>query len=214
MRRLMILAVMAAMVAAGCGGDEGCRCTPPPPPPPPTPPPQNSPANVIATLQMAYGERKIDLYRKLFAEDFVFVFNTGIPVDPAHPMPDHWDLADELAAASNMFRDEFVSRVELSSYRLGLLERADSLVYGPRTWKVRVDEVHLEVHTYRENGTPLTYVVDRATEVFIFREEPTKPIDGSPSWYIFRWEDQPIEPEKAERTSWGSIKALFRHATR
>ena len=129
-------------------------------------------------------------------------------------MPDRWVLADELAAANNMFRDEFVSRVELSSYRLGLLERADSLVYGPRTWKVRVDEVNLAVHTYRENGTSLTYVVEEATEVFIFREEPTKPIDGSPSWYIFRWEDQPIGPAKADTTSWGYIKVLFSDATR
>ena len=212
MRGLVVLAVMVAMVTAGCGGDEGCRCTPTPPPP--GFPPQDSPANVIATLQMAYGERNIDMYRKLFAEDFVFFFNTGIPVDPAHPMPDRWDLADELASANNMFRDEFVSRVELSSYRLGLLERADSLRYGPRAWRLRVDEVNLEVHTYRENGTPLTYVVKRATEVFFFREESAKSIDGSPSWYIFRWDDQPIEPAKAETTSWGSIKALFRNPTR
>ena len=156
--------------------------------------PQTSPANVLANLQMAYAERKIDEYKKLFTEDFVFVFNPADPVDPNHPNPPQWSLVDELTVTENMFADELVSKIELSSYSLGVAEKVDSLYYGPRAWKVRVDDANLQVYTRKEDGTLLTLLVEGATEVFFFREEPSKPspVDGRPTWYIFRWEDQPI----------------------
>jgi hypothetical protein len=156
--------------------------------------PQTSPANVLANLQTAYAERKIDEYRKLFAEDFIFVFNPADPVDPDHPNPAQWGLAEELSVTENMFADELVSKIELSSYSLGAAERVDSLYYGPRAWKVRVDQANLQVYTRKLDGTLLTLLVEGATEVFFFREEPTKPspVDGRPTWYVIRWEDQPI----------------------
>jgi hypothetical protein len=172
--------------------------------------PQTNPANVLANLQTAYAERKIDQYRKLFAEDFVFVFNPLDPIDPDHPNPPQWGLAEELSVTENMFTDTLVSKIELSSYSLGVPERVDSLYYGPRARKVRVDEVNLQVYARKEDGTLLTLLVEGATEGFFFREEPTKPIDGRPTWYIFRWEDQPIGGRKGETRSWGQVKRLFR----
>ena len=173
--------------------------------------PNSSAANVLTNMQMAYAERNIDRYRSLFSEDFVFVFDPADPIDPNHPTPPHWNLVDELAATGNMFKDEFVSRIELSSYVLGLPERADSLLYGPRTWKVRVSEANLQVYMKKEDGTSLTLLVEGTTEVFFFRREPTAPAwDGKPTWFIFRWEDQPITGGKVQQTSWGQIKAAFR----
>ena len=156
--------------------------------------PQTSPENVIANLQTAYGERKIDEYRKLFTDDFIFVFNPADPVDPNHPSPPQWGLVDELDVTENMFADELVTKIELSSYNFGVPERVDSVEYRPRAWKVRVDHTNLQVYTRKEDGTLLTLLVDGATEMFFFVEDPTKPspVDGRPTWYIFRWEDQPI----------------------
>jgi hypothetical protein len=188
-------------------------CAPNPCPPPASNYlPQTSPANVIANLQTAYAERTIDEYRKLFAEDFIFVFNPVDPVDPDHPNPPQWGLAEELSVTENMFADELVSRIELSSYSLGVPERVDSLYYGPRAWKVRVDQVNLQVSTRKLDGTLLTLLVEGATEAFFFREEPSElsPVDGRPTWYIIRWEDQPIGGMKTETTSWGQVKNLFR----
>ena len=188
-------------------------CSPNPCPPPVSNYlPQTSPANVIANLQVAYGERRIDEYRKLFTDDFVFVFDPADPVDPNHPSPPQWGLADELSSAENMFTDTLVTRIELSSYVLGVPSRVDSVEYRPRAWKVRVDQVNLQVHTRRPDGNLLTLLVDGATEVFFFVEEPSRPspVNGRPTWYIFRWEDQPIGTRKVEMTSWGQVKNLFR----
>ena len=188
-------------------------CSPKPCPPPASNYlPQTSSANVFANLQMAYGERRLDEYRKLFAADFVFVFNPTDPIDPHHPNPPQWGLFDELSSTENMFTDTLVSKIEISSYSLGVPERVDSLYYGPRAWKVRVDDVNLQVYTRKEDGTRLTLLVEGATEVFFFREEPgnPSPVNGRPTWYVFRWEDQPIGGMKTERASWGAVKNLFR----
>jgi hypothetical protein len=182
-----------------------------------TPPPaseylaQSSIVNVVANLQKAYGKESIDEYRKLFTDDFLFVFNPADPVDPNHPSPPQWGLVDELDATQNMFIDSSVFKIELSSYNFGVPERVDSVEYRPRAWKVRVDHTNLQVYTRKEDGTLLTLLVDDATEVFFLVEEPNRlASDGKPTWYIFRWEDQPIGTMKTERTSWGQVKNIFR----
>ncbi len=187
---LMAIALVAVSVLAGCpwspepddgGGDPVSNYLP-----------QTSPANVLANLQTAYSERKIEEYRKLFTEDFTFVFNPLDPEDPENPNPDQWGIADELEATKNMFEDELVTKVELTSYTMQVPEVADSVSYGPDAWKVRVDETNLQVATRLPDGDVLTLVVQGTTEVFYFREDDTKPVGGRPTWYIFRWEDQPI----------------------
>ena len=209
--RLALIAVLTAlfalsMAATGCKNEKKL-----------TPPPvseylaQSSAANVLANLQKAYGNRDIDEYRKLFTEDFVFVFNPADPVDPYHPYPAHWGLVDELSSAENMFTDSLVFKIELSSYVLGVPERADSIEYRPRAWRARIDHANLQVYTHRTDGTLLTLLVDGATEMFFLVEEPTRlASDGKPTWFIFRWEDQPIGTGKVEEGSWGRIKAAFR----
>jgi hypothetical protein len=208
--RLVPMAVLMAflaltVVATGCKNEKKL-----------TPPPaseylaQSSAANVLANLQKAYGNRDIDEYRKLLTEDFVFVFNPTDPVDPNHPHPAGWGLVEELRATEHMFTDTLVTKIELSSYRLGVPERADSIEYRPRAWRARVDHANLQVYTRKRDGTLLTLLVDGATERFFLVEEPTTPAsDGNPTWYIFRWEDQPIGTGKVENKSWGQIKNAY-----
>jgi hypothetical protein len=195
-----------SLVAIGCKDEK--KLTPPPPASEYLA--QSSGTNVLANLQRAYGKESIAEYTKLFSTDFVFVFNPADPIDPSHIHPSSWALADELSSTAHMFTDSSVFRIELSSYSPGLPERADSLL-GPRTWKMRVDQVTLQVLTRKEDGTLLTLLVDEAHEVFFFREDSTKSAsDGKPTWFIFRWEDQPISGGKVESKSWGQIKAAFR----
>jgi hypothetical protein len=103
-----------------------------------------------------------------------------------------------------------VTKIELSSYSLGVPEPVDSLTYGPRAWKVRVDLANLQVATRTPENELLTLVVDGTTEMFFFREDPTRLIGGRPTWYVFRWEDQPVGSVKTESLSWGYLKARFR----
>jgi hypothetical protein len=193
---LPLAGFLAVCFLAGCPWSPGKN--PVIPPPPSHYLPQTSPKNVMTNLQMSYGERNIDEYKKLFAEDFTFLFNPQDPVDPDHPPPPsgQWGLVDELAATENMFKDDLVTKIELTSYSLGDPEPADSLYYGPRAWRVQVDQANLMVATRTESGDLLTLVVEGKTEVFYFREEPSKPIDGRPTWYIFRWEDWVIGTPK------------------
>jgi hypothetical protein len=184
------ICLLAFGFLAGCPWSPGKN--PVIPPQPSNYLPQTSPANVMANLQTAYGDRNIAEYRKLFTDDFTFVFNPLDPSDPDHPNPASWGLVDEMQATENMFKDELVTKIELSSYSLGVPEPVDSLTYGPRAWKVRVDQANLQVATRTPENELLTLVVDGTTEMFFFREEPTKPVGGRPTWYIFRWEDQPI----------------------
>ena len=161
-------------------------------------------------MQGAYGERATGEYRKLFAEDFTFVFS---PADAGgdDPTPTQWGLVDEMESTDNMFRSEQVDKVEFTSYVLGVPARVDSLYYGPRAWKVRVDQAKLQIWTRTEQGDePLIYIVDGTTEVFYFREDPSRLIDGRPTWYVFRWEDQPIGGAKSSGKSWGAVKNLYR----
>jgi hypothetical protein len=176
-------------------------------------PPQTSPANVLHNLYQAYWERNIDEYRKLFAEDYTFVFDPQDPVDANHAPPStgQWGLADELTSTRNMFADTLVRKVEINDWHIGSAEPLDSLQYGPRAWKVQVDAVNLMVATQTEDSDSLTFVVEGRTEVFYFREEPARPVyDGKPTWFIFRWDDWVMGGAKVRQTSWGMIKALYR----
>jgi hypothetical protein len=95
--------------------------------------------------------------------------------------------------------------------------------YPEHPWKIRVDNVQLDVQTRAQDGTVWIYQVNGATHVFYFREAAGEQAsDGRAKWYCTRWEDSPIglarpdgphnnglEPY-VERTTWGRIKGAFR----
>lgn len=204
---MSVLPAILALVMATAGCKDEKKLTPPPPASAYLA--QSSAANVLANLKTAYEQQSLVEYRKLFADDFTFIF---CPYDAEgdDPTPAQWNLADELSSTQHMFLDSLVSRIELTSYVLGVPARADSEYYGPRTWKVRVDQAKLQVWIQTPNGEPLIYLVDGTTELFFFREDVTTPAsDGKPAWLIFRWEDQPAHGGKVPWTTWGRIKASY-----
>jgi hypothetical protein len=172
--------------------------------------PPSSPANVLANLRTAYEDRDIEDYERLFAEDFTFVFSPASIPEPHDPTPAQWGRNEEFTSTENMFRDELVDRVSLE-WVIGVPEHADSVMYGPRAWKVKVDTVNLQVDTRSAAGVRLILQVPGTTEMFYFRQEPSRlASDGRPSWFIFRWEDQPILGLKVDQMSWGDIKYWYR----
>jgi hypothetical protein len=211
--RLVPAAACAALLALGLatsGCKEEKKLTPPPPVSDYLAP--SSAANVLANLKTAYEKKNLAEYRKLFTEDYVFVFNPQDPIDPDHPPPPsgQWGLAGELTSTGNMLTDTHVDQIKFTDWVARAAERADSLLFGPRVWKVRVDHVGLMIPTQTESGDRLTLVLEGKTEVFYFREEPTRlASDGKPSWSIIRWEDWVIGGDKTERASWGLIKLVF-----
>jgi hypothetical protein len=220
---LVALAILIAALAAACGHDRKSTTTP-------VSPcrgywAQSSPNNVLALLRAAYEDRDIDGYTTLLADDFVFVF-PEVDATPTDPTPAYWALADELISTQHMFADERVDSIHLH-LTTGILEPADSVTYGPRAWKMEVRVDSLQVRTRNAAGAPLIYLVPGTLEVFYFRKEPSRlACDGRPSYFIVRWEDQPIRGwdlgrgqallsatnpgAKTETITWGGLKARFR----
>lgn len=171
---------------------------------------QSSPGNVMENLRTAYMERNLDEYKKLFAADFTFVFAPADATDPDNPTPTQWSGAEEFTSTENMFRDDLVEKIELEYGSLGVAE-PDSANWGAGAWKMKIDGVNLAVRTRNEQNEPLTYLVPGTTEVFFFREDKNTPAsDGRPTWFIFRWEDQPIGAHKTETNSWGQVKNHYK----
>lgn len=159
--------------------------------------PQSSMVNVLANLKTAYEDRNIDQYKKLFSDDYTFVFSPADASDQDDPTPAQWGKEEEFTSTENMFRNELVEKITLD-YVAGVPERADTVAYGRGAWKMKVDSANLAVSTRNEAGEALIYQVPGTLEMFFFREEPSKPAaDGRPSWFIFRWEDQPIGAAKS-----------------
>jgi hypothetical protein len=152
---------------------------------------QSSAVNVLANLKTAYEAKNIEEYLKLFSSDFIFVFNPADADNPTNPTPPQWGLAQESTSTTNMFSDDRVDTITLD-FQENPVE-PDSVEHGAGTWKMRVYEAFLQVNTRNENNELLTYQVPGTTQMFYFREVPgVLATDGKPTWYIFRWEDQPI----------------------
>jgi hypothetical protein len=210
----------AVLLLSGPGCKDEKRLTPPPEVSPYLE--QSSAENILKNLRTAYENQVLAEYDKLFSADYIFVFNPGDVGDPGNPTPQQWPRADEMDSARNLFAD---SRVELITldWSPGALETHD-----PYGWRVRVNEVNLNVNTVNENGELWIYQVRGSYQVFFFREENETFPNGKHKWTCTRWEDSPIGAGMAgalgagmgamsdgghprvEETSWGAIKAHFR----
>ena len=174
---------------------------------------QSSAVNVLENLKTAYVKREYAQYEKLFSADFIFVFNPADVDDPINPTPQQWARADEMDATRNLLTHDHVEGISLN-WSPGQLTADDT--YG---WKIRVDDVLLDVQTRNELGEVWILQVKGATHRFYFREESNLTPAGRKKWVCTRWEDSPIglarsggsavRPE-TEETSWGAIKGLYR----
>jgi hypothetical protein len=186
--RVLAFLPLAAVMLMGLSG---CPFSPKstditPPPPPSKYVEQSSAANVLANLQTAYEFKEFLEYDKLFSGDYIFVFNPADAGDPNDPTPQQWQRADEMDATRNMFGNDRVETITLS-WSVGELETHDT--YG---WKVRVDEVNLNVNTRNLENELWIYQVKGDTHVFYFREEDVTLPSGKNKWTCTRWEDSPI----------------------
>jgi hypothetical protein len=191
-RRAWIAAILPLVLGSlvGCPWSPGKN--PVIPPPVSKYLPQSSMVNVLANLKTAYEDRHLEEYKKLFSQDYAFVFSPADYGNPDDPTPQQWGRDEEFTSTENMFHNELVDKITLD-YVAGVPERADTLMYPGRTWKMKVDNANLQVSTRNAEGEQLIYQVPGTTEMFFFREVlTTLASDGRPTWYIFRWEDQPI----------------------
>lgn len=145
--------------------------------------PQDSAANCLTNMQKAYVNRDLDGYKALFASDFTFVLAYGPSTLPS-PMPERWGMADESAAADEMFHGELVDRIDLS---FGQDDAVDSGALYAGTWKVHLRDVKLQVYT-RENGLPLILSVPRGSADIYFKSYPGEQAsNGKPLWRVWLW---------------------------
>lgn len=191
-RALAFLPLAAVMLL----GLSGCPFSPekdklPPAPVPSDYLPQSSAVNVLENLKTSYVKREYLEYENLFAPDYIFVFNPADVDDPINPTPQQWARADEMDSARNLFSNDRVEQITLN-WSPGQLTADDT--YG---WKIRVDDVLLDVQTRNELNEVWILQVKGATHVFYFREESTQASDGKALWNCTRWEDSPIGLFKA-----------------
>jgi outer membrane protein assembly factor BamB len=190
-RALAFLPLAAVMIL----GLSGCPFSPEKDKLPITPPqtdylPQSSALNVLENLKTSYEKREFLEYNNLFSEDYIFVFNPADVEDPFNPTPQQWARADEMDSAENLFANDRVDGISLN-WVIGELAADDT--YPGHPWKIRVDNVQLDVQTRAEDGTVWIYQVNGATHVYYFREGTGEQAsDGKTKWYCTRWEDSPL----------------------
>jgi hypothetical protein len=187
-QRVSAFLPLAAFLLAGlCGCPFSPKNNPIPPPPPITKYlEQSSAENVLANLRTAYEDREYLEYEKLFSRDYIFVFNPEDVGDEDNPTPAQWPREDEMDSARNLFADDRVELITLD-WSPGALETHET--YG---WKVRVDEVNLNVNTRNENGDLWIYQVRGSYQIFYFREEDATLPSGRKKWTCTLWEDSPL----------------------
>ena len=193
-RSFALVAALLVAILAGCGGGKA-KLIPPDQPANPDYLEQSSAVNLLANLRTSYEKREFPEYNNLFSQDYIFVFNPADVEDPFNPTPQQWARADEMDSAENLFANDRVDGITLN-WSIGALAADDT--YPGHPWKIRVDNVQLDIQTRAEDGTVWIYQVNGATHVYFFREAPAeRASDGKTKWYCTRWEDSPIGLFKA-----------------
>jgi hypothetical protein len=200
---LAATAALLMLAASGCKDDK--KITPPPPPSDYLE--QSSAANVLTNLKTACTKRNDAEFEKLFAPDYVFLFNPYDVNDPENPTPAQWNRADELDAAHDLFTNADVDTIQIA-WSLGQAEPTDTI---PNGWRVRADAVNLDVYWRNENHELWIFQVRGSYQDFYLREDPNVILPGGAHrWLLVRWDDGPIGGLKVEQTTWGRIKHVFR----
>jgi len=161
---------------------------------------QGTAALCLSTLRQAYIDRDSTQYRRLFTDDFIFVFSVVDASRPDNPTPPSWLLSDELRSAGRMFRSDKVTRIELSFDPSPDTQSQEV----PGTWLVRFTHVQLLVYTFADDGSPLILKVTDGKATFYFKET-VRASDGKSIWTIARWKDE-VLTDKGTNSSWGQIK--------
>jgi ketosteroid isomerase-like protein len=174
---------------------------------------RSSPRNVIRKLVLAYERMDAEAYLDCLAENFVFFLNPDdVNEDPEHPLPEHWNKAEEETIHWNMFGEDTV--VEGISLVLTPLSEtfdegnpADPL---DDTWTL-LEAVDLRVHV----PPGLMLLATTPSEYVIGVDPDDAGYGGVAFWEITTWldlsgwSDGRSDPA-VEHVSWTGIKALYR----
>ncbi|MEZ4647770.1 MAG: hypothetical protein R3E97_03125 [Candidatus Eisenbacteria bacterium] len=207
---LLPLAILAgASTLAGCDDD---TVQPEPEESPYLDP--TSPANLLDNLIIATELRDAEGYAALFdADQFIFRFD---PIDVGDGYPLSWGYAEELAWSNACFASADVFRLSLE-WNQGPLQDLDEddpdLYTDPAMKKMLVTSIHLEIEI--ENPVDPTdhviFLVQGDRGRFYFEPDPSRLIDGQPTWKIVEWQDIQVEgsPLPTIRSTFGAIKTVF-----
>jgi hypothetical protein len=169
--------------------------------------PRTSPANLLHNLKLAYEKRNLAEYDSLFASDFIFDISAEDQQEPG--MPDFWARDTEILIHTRMFDADLVQTLTVD------FVPADS-VWDPTDSLYTALIMNVTLDFY--GGTPShptdvkEYRVANGQEKFWFRKNGWT-VPGKPDsiWTIVKWEDDQFGGMAVgQRTSWGSVKVLFR----
>jgi hypothetical protein len=191
----------------------------------------SSPERLIASLQLAYGTRDYDLYRRLFAdrEDASFLF--FLP-EPSELGETQWGVSEELRIHRRRFHPEnplpgeepvpaelWVRSIDITLSQLAAFQerrdlyRSPANPYGldPEAWRA-TDALYATDVFWNMAGE--TDFVVRGRANFIVIEDLGKRLCDEGRFLLYIWEDlsSPALEQDAvsEETSWSDMKSLYR----
>lgn len=175
-------------------------------------PHRTSPADVIDQLEAAYIARDLESYMDCLSDSFIFYPTEEDVQDPSNDIPAEWYRSTERTIHENMFGGS--SNVE--SITLTLTN--DEIFWDEQDPSDPLDDIysHTEDVDLRVNIVEgVTYLATEPS-MYLLRVDPDEvgPYDEL-MWEIFEWHElsnwkRGNESERAEDTSWGGIKALYR----
>jgi hypothetical protein len=185
-------------------------------------PPTPTRVSVLNNLEIAYNRRDIDKYIELLDEDFAMFFSSGDVRDGR--TPEQWGRADEVAANTNLFNDEYVdqdpsdgiqprcTKITLDvKWEDGVLwqEIEPASAPGEKWYTATIFynyqfDVEPDLHLINHSGSKAQFTVRNAGT------------DAELHWQLVEMRDLDGEVAASTssrgtaRTTWGQVKALYR----
>ena len=236
-RRIAVFLLAAALALSTACGTEPDRT---PQPPPAQLPLNDTPQNAVLRFIAAFEQKKGPEFAALFTGDFTFEFSNATDPELANRWSTGWFAIDESLAAAHLFGGGLTQQgktmppaasVDLTFSRTEPLD--DTEGRDPAKYKVLPTTVDAVVVVVPQGSylEPTTWVVtNNAHRFYLVRGDaavelgPGQPADST-RWYIWRWIDEtvmdstapggapapdPAQPTPTRRTTWGSIKGLYR----
>lgn len=207
-RFLAIVALLGLAGALVCGCSSPADHETPPDLPYPL---RSSPDSLMAQLEWAYSNMDLEVYLDCFADSLVFYLKEDDVAEHPELEPGYWRKAVEDTIHAHMFGDGAMSasRIELTLTTTAIDTVSVPEERGRGVGLEYAEAVDLRVYV----GGGWMYWAT-APSIFVIREDPDDVgPDGETLYEIWEWRE--IDPwardgARAEQSSWGSIKALYR----